>query len=103
MLQNGVSHRCACVKLSSKKGVSHHFGGGTNLPEKVSCDMGCRTESIVHYGITKTGVSHYALWGYCKLRLAAISNRWRFGHLRPGYAFQESLADKQIPKLHIEP
>ena len=25
-LQNGVSHRCACVKLRTK-GVSHHFGG----------------------------------------------------------------------------
>ena len=26
MLQNGVSHRCACVKLSTKRGVLHHFG-----------------------------------------------------------------------------
>ena len=26
MLQNGVSHRCACVKLSTKGGVSHHDG-----------------------------------------------------------------------------
>ena len=26
MLQNGVSHRCACVKLSTKGRVSHHFG-----------------------------------------------------------------------------
>ena len=25
-LQNGVSHRCACVKLSAWGGVSHHFG-----------------------------------------------------------------------------
>ena len=25
--QNGVSHRCACVKLSTKEGVSHYFGG----------------------------------------------------------------------------
>ena len=25
-LQSGVSHRCACVKLSTKGGVSHHFG-----------------------------------------------------------------------------
>ena len=24
---NGVSHRCSCVKLSTKGGVSHHFGG----------------------------------------------------------------------------
>ena len=27
MLQNGVSHRCASVKLSTKGGVSHHFRG----------------------------------------------------------------------------
>ena len=27
MLQNGVSHRWVCVKLSTKGGVSHHFGG----------------------------------------------------------------------------
>ena len=26
MLQNGVSHRCASVKLSTKGGVSDHFG-----------------------------------------------------------------------------
>ena len=26
-LQNGVSHRCACVNLSTRGGVSHHFGG----------------------------------------------------------------------------
>ena len=27
-LQNGVSHRCVCVKLSTKGGgASHHFGG----------------------------------------------------------------------------
>ena len=26
MLQNGVSHRCAFVKLSTKGGVSHHIG-----------------------------------------------------------------------------
>ena len=31
-LQNGVSHRCACVKLSTKGGVSHHFGEAANLP-----------------------------------------------------------------------
>ena len=33
-LQNGVSHRCACVKLSAKGGVSHHSGGAlTSLKE----------------------------------------------------------------------
>ena len=47
MLQNGVSHRCACVKLSTKGGgVSHHSGGVLTLPEKVSRDMGYRSDSI---------------------------------------------------------
>ena len=45
-LQNGVSHRCACVKLSTKRGVSHNGGGAANLPEKVSRDMGYRSDSI---------------------------------------------------------
>ena len=26
-LQNEVSHRCACVKLSTKREASHRFGG----------------------------------------------------------------------------
>ena len=47
MLQNGVSHRCACVRLSARReGVSHHFGGVSNLNEKVSRDMGYRSDSI---------------------------------------------------------
>ena len=46
MLQNGVSHRCACVKLSANGGVSHHFGGAANLPVKVSRDTGYRSDSI---------------------------------------------------------
>ena len=33
--QNGVSHRCACVKLRTTGGVSHLLGSA-NLPEKVS-------------------------------------------------------------------
>ena len=41
----GISHRCACVKLSTKGGVSQHFGSA-NLPKKVSRDMGYRSDSI---------------------------------------------------------
>ena len=35
MLQNWVSHRCTCVKLSGKGGVAP-FWGAANLAEKVS-------------------------------------------------------------------
>ena len=45
-LQNGVSHRCACVKLSTKGGGITPFWGAPNLPEKVSRDMGYRSDSI---------------------------------------------------------
>ena len=44
-LQNGVSHRCACVKLSTKGGVSYHFGGVLTSLEKVSRDVGYRSDS----------------------------------------------------------
>ena len=44
MLQNGVSHRCACVKLGTNVGASHHFRGISNLPEKVSRDVGYRSD-----------------------------------------------------------
>ena len=56
MLQNGVSHRCACVKLSTKGGVIAPFWASANLPEKVSRDMGYRRDSIAvsrDYGATK--------------------------------------------------
>ena len=46
MLQNGISHRCACVKLSTKGWVSHHFGGVLASLKKVSSDMGYRSDSI---------------------------------------------------------
>ena len=45
MLQNGVSHRCACVKLSAKGGVAPSWGSA-NLAEKVSRGMGYRSDSI---------------------------------------------------------
>ena len=35
MLQNGVSHRCACVSPSAKGSIAP-FWGSANLPEKVS-------------------------------------------------------------------
>ena len=41
VLHNGVSHRRACVKLSTnQEGLSHHSWGAANLPAKVSRDMG---------------------------------------------------------------
>ena len=47
-LQNGVSHRCACVKLSRKGGgIAPLWGSAmpTSLP-KASRDMGYRSDSI---------------------------------------------------------
>ena len=53
-----VSHtfRAICCKMGYRTdvlcetkyqwGVSHHVGGGANLPEKVSHDMGYRSDSI---------------------------------------------------------
>ena len=41
----GVSHRCVCVKLSTKGGIAP-FLGSANLPYKVSRDMGYRSDSI---------------------------------------------------------
>ena len=46
MLQNGVLHICACMKLSTKGGYRTLLGRGANLPEKVSHDMGYRCDSI---------------------------------------------------------
>ena len=46
MLQNGVSRRCAGVRLSTKGGGVAPFWGSANLPEKVSRDMGYRSDSI---------------------------------------------------------
>ena len=53
MLQNGVPQRCARVKLSTQGGGggSHHRGvaplwGSAKLREKVSHDMGYRSDSI---------------------------------------------------------
>ena len=45
MLQNGVSHRSACVKLSTKGGMAACWGSA-DLPEKVSHDVGYRSDSI---------------------------------------------------------
>ena len=45
MLQNGVSHRCACVILSTKGGYRTILGE-CQPPCKVSRDMGYRSDSI---------------------------------------------------------
>ena len=46
-LQKGVSHRCACAQLSIKEGGGiAPFWGAPNLPQKVSCAMGYRSDSI---------------------------------------------------------
>ena len=45
MLQDGLSHKYASVKLSTKGGYRTILGSA-NLPEKVSCDMGYRSDSI---------------------------------------------------------
>ena len=44
MLQNGVSHRCACVKRSAKGGIAP-FWGRANLLRRYR-DMGYRNDSI---------------------------------------------------------
>ena len=47
-LQNGVSHRCACVKLSAKGGIAQFWGVLTSLKKyrATSCHMGYRSDSI---------------------------------------------------------
>ena len=54
-LQNGASHRCACVKLSARGGgVSHHFGGAqTSL----------RKDRAI-WGITAIISQYRAIWGH---------------------------------------
>ena len=60
MLQNGVSHRCVCVKISTKGGVSHHSAGGGQPPLK----------SIARYGVSQPIVSQYrAIWGHLAVGL----------------------------------
>ena len=46
MLQNRVSHRCACVKLSARGAGKAPSWGAANLPKNVLCDMGYRNDSI---------------------------------------------------------
>ena len=50
MLQNGISHRCACVKPSPRGGGVAPFWGSATLPEKAlreQRDMGYRSDSAV--------------------------------------------------------
>ena len=46
MLQNGVSHRCACVKLRAKGGGIAPFGEVLTSLKTVSRDVGYRSDSI---------------------------------------------------------
>ena len=46
MFQNGASHRCACVKVSTKGGGIAPFWGSANLAKKVSRDTGYRSDSV---------------------------------------------------------
>ena len=41
----GIAQMCLC-ETKYQGGVSHHFGGAVRLPEKVSRDMGYRSDSI---------------------------------------------------------
>ena len=67
MLQDGVSHRCVCVKLSAKGGVSHHFGGVLASLENYRAI--CGIAAIV---------SRYrAIWGHKANRCFV---RFGFGH-----------------------
>ena len=45
MLHNGVSHRCVCVSEVLRGGIAPSWGAA-NLPEKVSRDMGYRSDGI---------------------------------------------------------
>ena len=52
--KNGVSHRCACVKLSTNRGLSHHFGGvQTSL-----------TKYRAIWGIAAIVSQYRAIWGH---------------------------------------
>ena len=42
----GIAQMCLCETKYIWGGVSHHFGGNADLPEKVSRDMGYRSDSI---------------------------------------------------------
>ena len=47
MLQNGLSHWCACVKLSATRGGIAPSWGAANLLEEVSRDMGHRNDNLI--------------------------------------------------------
>ena len=55
-LQNGVSHRCVCVKLcSTRGGVSHHFGGALTSLKKYRAMI---------WGIAAIVSQYRAIWGH---------------------------------------
>ena len=53
MLQNGVLHRCACVKISTKGVILATFWGAANLPEKYRAI----------WGIAAIVSQYRAIWG----------------------------------------
>ena len=53
-LQNGVSHGCVCVKLSTRGGVSHHFGGVLTSLKKYRAI----------WGIAAIVSQYRAIWGH---------------------------------------
>ena len=62
VLQNGVSHRCVCVKLRTKGGVSHHFGGAPSSLKKYRAI----------WGIAAIVSQHRAIWALSSLQT------WKF-------------------------
>ena len=46
------------MKLSIRGEVSHHFGEALNLPKKVSCNMGYRSDSIA----VSRDMGHWGPW-----------------------------------------
>ena len=54
ILQNGVSHRCACVKLSIKGRLSHHFGELLTSLKKY----------LAIWGIAAIVSRYRAIWGH---------------------------------------
>ena len=42
----GIAQMCLCETMCQGRGVSQHFGGNANLPQRVSHDMGYRSDSI---------------------------------------------------------
>ena len=109
-LQNGVSHKCPCVKLSTKGGVSHHLGGVLTSLKKYraiwgiaaivsqyrACLLrvnrqGCCTSSGLSKGVALQGGAAATLTsvalhcattrGPCRDKFLFVSSKWRLNCL----------------------